>query len=231
MMIRASTVSRRRGDALFGRAAAAACPRSRTAWSRRRRSAPRPPWRCLAMIGEAPVPVPPPMPAVMKIMSAPRTISPSVSALSSAARSPISGRPPAPRPLVSLSPMRTASGASLRQQRLGVGVDRDELDPVDAGLDHAVDGVAAGAADADDLDPGKGDWRAQHRRVLPARSTRHRFGSIRAGGHRLTTLAPSDDRSICNAVDPNTLTPARSLSSGLLHRSSHPAPLWWATPG
>ena len=62
---------------------------------------------CLAMTGEAPVPVPPPMPAVMKTMSAPRTISASVSALSSAARSPISGRPPAPSPLVSLSPMRT----------------------------------------------------------------------------------------------------------------------------
>jgi hypothetical protein len=117
------------------------------------------------------------------------------------------------------------------QQRLGIGVDRHEVDPLDARRDHAIHGVAAGASDPDNFDPGKGNWRAQHRRILPARSTRHRFGSIRAGGHRLTTLAPSDDRTICNAVDPNTLTPARGLSSGLLHRSSHPAPLRWATPG
>ena len=33
-------------------------------------------------------------------------------------------------------------------ERLEVGVDGDELDALDAGLDHAVDGVDAGAADA-----------------------------------------------------------------------------------
>ncbi len=38
------------------------------------------------------------------------------------------------------------------QQRLGVGVHRDELDAAQTGLDHAVDGVDAAAADADDLD-------------------------------------------------------------------------------
>ena len=38
------------------------------------------------------------------------------------------------------------------QQRLGVGVDRDELDSAQAELDHPVDGVDAAAADADDLD-------------------------------------------------------------------------------
>ena len=37
-------------------------------------------------------------------------------------------------------------------QRLKVGVDRHELDPGDAGVDHPVDGVDAGAADADDFD-------------------------------------------------------------------------------
>ena len=37
-------------------------------------------------------------------------------------------------------------------QRLGVGVRRDELDAAQAGVDHAVDGVGAAAADADDLD-------------------------------------------------------------------------------
>ena len=38
------------------------------------------------------------------------------------------------------------------QQRLRVGVDRDELDAAQAEVDHAVDGVDAAAADADDLD-------------------------------------------------------------------------------
>ena len=37
-------------------------------------------------------------------------------------------------------------------QRLRVGVDRDELDAGEAGVDHPVDGVRAAAADADDLD-------------------------------------------------------------------------------
>ena len=41
------------------------------------------------------------------------------------------------------------------QQRLGVGVDRDELHASQAGLDHAVDGVDAATADADDLDDGQ----------------------------------------------------------------------------
>ena len=37
-------------------------------------------------------------------------------------------------------------------QRLKIGVDGHELDPGDAGVDHPVDRVDAGAADADDLD-------------------------------------------------------------------------------
>ena len=41
------------------------------------------------------------------------------------------------------------------QQRLGVGVDGDELDALQPGVDHAVDGVDAAAADADDLDDGE----------------------------------------------------------------------------
>ena len=40
-------------------------------------------------------------------------------------------------------------------QRLGVGVDGDELDAAQSGVDHAVDGVGAAAADADDLDDGE----------------------------------------------------------------------------
>ena len=39
-----------------------------------------------------------------------------------------------------------------QQQRLRVGVDGDELDAFQAGVDHAVDGVAAATADTDDLD-------------------------------------------------------------------------------
>ena len=58
------------------------------------------------MTGEAPVPVPPPMPAVMNTMSAPVSASSSWSRLISAARSPIIGSPPAPRPLHDLPPMR-----------------------------------------------------------------------------------------------------------------------------
>ena len=38
------------------------------------------------------------------------------------------------------------------EQRLRVGVDRDELGALEAHVDHAVDGVDSAAADADDLD-------------------------------------------------------------------------------
>ena len=41
------------------------------------------------------------------------------------------------------------------QQRLGIGVDGNELDPGYAGIDHPVDRIAAGAADADHLDAGE----------------------------------------------------------------------------
>ena len=41
------------------------------------------------------------------------------------------------------------------QQRLGVGVDGDELDAAQTGLDHPVDGVDTAAADSDDLDDGQ----------------------------------------------------------------------------
>ena len=41
------------------------------------------------------------------------------------------------------------------QQRLGVGVDGDELDTAQTGFDHPVDGVDTAAADADDLDDGQ----------------------------------------------------------------------------
>ena len=48
--------------------------------------------------------------------------------------------------------MSSFTSASLIEQRLRVGVDRDELDALQARVDHPVDGVATAAADADDLD-------------------------------------------------------------------------------
>src|SRR5947207_1927564 len=57
-----------------------------------------------ATTGAAPVPVPPPMPAVMNSMSAPSIVSAMRSRSSIAASRPISGRAPAPRPRVSVAP-------------------------------------------------------------------------------------------------------------------------------
>ena len=71
------------------------------------------------------------------------------------------------------------------QQRLRVGVDRDELDALQPGVDHAVHRVAATAADADDLDD----------REVVLRSAEHRadlsFGPARRAedGARLGTAA------------------------------------------
>ena len=50
------------------------------------------------------------------------------------------------------------------QQRLCVGIDGDELDTFEAGVDHSIDRVHATSADADDLD---------HRKVV-----------LRCAGHR-----------------------------------------------
>jgi hypothetical protein len=41
------------------------------------------------------------------------------------------------------------------EEGLRVGVHRDELDALEADLDHPVDGVDTAAADADDLDDGE----------------------------------------------------------------------------
>ncbi len=49
------------------------------------------------------------------------------------------------------------------QQRLGVGVDGDELDPLEADLDHPVDGIDAAPADPDDLDDRQVVVRSCHR--------------------------------------------------------------------
>src|SRR5262245_21192797 len=66
-----------------------------------------------ATTGAAPEPVPPPSPAVTKTMSDPRSTRFSWSYASSAARLPISGSAPEPRPSVSSLPICTLTGASL----------------------------------------------------------------------------------------------------------------------
>ena len=67
----------------------------------------------LAAIGIAPVPVPPPIPAVRKTISAPRRSAANSLVLSSAAFSPTTGNPPAPKPRVDLGPSWILFGAML----------------------------------------------------------------------------------------------------------------------
>ena len=70
---------------------------------------------CLAIsatTGAPPVPVPPPLPAVMNTMSAPFSTSSISWRCSSAAWRPMSGSEPAPRPRVSLRPMSSFTSAS-----------------------------------------------------------------------------------------------------------------------
>ncbi len=107
-----------------------------------------------AMMGAAPVPVPPPMPAVTKTMSAPEMSSLMRWTSSRAALRPRSGSAPAPRPRVTDGADGELGRSRVRVQRLSVGVDDDELDPFEAEVDHRVDGVAAGAPNADHLDAG-----------------------------------------------------------------------------
>jgi len=71
----------------------------------------------LAMTGAAPVPVPPPMPAVMKTMCAPSSTSMIWPVSSRAACSPISGFEPAPSPLVILSPICSCRAGLLMVDR------------------------------------------------------------------------------------------------------------------
>ena len=105
-----------------------------------------------AMMGAAPVPVPPPSPAVTKTMSASASASRISARLSSAAWQPTSGFAPAPRPRVSLLADVDRLVGVRHQQSLAIGVDGDELDALDAGLDHTVDGVGSAAAHSDDFD-------------------------------------------------------------------------------
>ena len=105
-----------------------------------------------AMTGAAPVPVPPPMPAVTKTMSAPLTSSLMRCTSSSAALRPLLGVGARAEALGDVGTDVQLGGCGVGVERLRVRVDDDELDPFEAEVDHRVDGVAAGAAAADDLD-------------------------------------------------------------------------------
>ena len=122
-----------------------------------------------AMTGAAPVPVPPPSPAVTKTMSAPLSASLISSRDSAAAPNPVSGLAPAPEALRQLVADVELDVGVAHLQRLGVGVRGDELDAAQAGVDHAVDRVGPAAADADDLDDGEVAAAALHE-VLPSES-------------------------------------------------------------
>ena len=102
------------------------------------------------------------------------------------------------------------------EQRLRVGVDRDELDALQPGVDHAVDGVDATTADTDDLD---------HREVV-----------LRVGGHgALLTLewwavvtAGRGVRCLGTAAEGAAGVDVKSMvraSRTILHRRGHPGVL------
>ena len=70
-------------------------------------------------------------------------------------------------------------------QRLDVGVDGDELDLADARVDHPVDGVEPGPADADDLDHGEIGAAVRARRAIQARPGLRERLDVAGRGRRL----------------------------------------------
>src|SRR5207253_7494967 len=72
-------------------------------------------------------------------------------------------------------------------QLLDVGVHADELDLVDTGVDHPVDRVQAGPADADDLDHGEVRARVGRAVELRSRLRQRRLGV--PGDRRLREVA------------------------------------------
>ena len=138
-----------------------------------------------AMTGAPPVPVPPPLPAVMKTMSAPLSTSSISSRWASAAwRADLGVAAGAEAPGELPADVELHVGVA-HQQRLGVGVDGDELDALQPGVDHAVDGVDAAAADADHLDDGQVVLRcADHRSILLTRPATMRRAGQRCKSQR-----------------------------------------------
>ena len=105
-----------------------------------------------ATTGAPPVPVPPPSPAVTNTMSAPlrtSSISSRVVLGGLAADLGVGAGAEAARELA--ADVELDVGVA-DEQRLRVGVDRDELDALEPDLDHPVDGVDTAAADPHDLD-------------------------------------------------------------------------------
>ena len=105
-----------------------------------------------AMTGAAPVPVPPPMPAVMNSMSAPRDhLGDAVAILHRgvAADLGLGAGAEAARERGAELQLRARRRAL---ERLRIGVGADELHAGQAAVDHVLDRVAAAAAHADDLD-------------------------------------------------------------------------------
>ena len=125
----------------------------------------------LATTGAPPVPVPPPSPAVTKTMSAPLSTSSISSRWSSAALRADVGLRAGAEPAGQLAADVELHVGVGHQQGLRVGVHRDELDALEADLDHPVHGVDAAAADADDLDDRQVVVRCCHG-VAPVRSVR-----------------------------------------------------------
>ena len=105
-----------------------------------------------ATTGAPPVPVPPPSPAVTKTMSAPLSTSSISSRVVLGGLAADLGVGAGAEAAGELAADVELDVGVAHQQRLRVGVDGDELDALEADLDHPVDGVDAAAADADDLD-------------------------------------------------------------------------------
>src|SRR5690606_7721549 len=108
------------------------------------------------------------------------------------------------------------------QQRLGVGVDGDELDALEPGIDHPVDRVAATSTDADHLDDGEVVLRVVgHRsqtppgtgaRSRPGDAARDKTAGRGTGATMLTPALPA--RILVGSTrEPSWSTPRRSDAS------------------
>ncbi len=167
-----------------------------------------------AIAGAAPVPVPPPMPAVTNTMSQSSSSLVSSSRVSSAASRAAHRVAAGAQPAGQLGADAHLLVRIAELQRLVVGVDRDELDALEAALDHAVDGVAAAAADADHLDAGISFQRPVeivHGRLLtlPALRTQRKLPRTR----RFIIVATTDGRRRRRlaVVEPVQLHPFRKV--------------------
>ena len=107
-----------------------------------------------AITPAAPVPVPPPMPAATNTMCEPEIWLRISSMRLLGRRLADLGAGAGAEPLGQVDAELDAHARHSTGERLRVGVGDDELDPLEPGRDHVVDGIAAGAADADHGDSG-----------------------------------------------------------------------------